>query len=509
MSVVAASVGTLESARRAKVITVGAAVVVLGGLFGALASLLALGGHASLVVVLVWFLLPIISWRLPVGGVVLLAGSALLFEQFPLGIADRLTELVPLFKSFSASAGLGGLYLNPVEVMISTVLLTWVVKGTVDGRLSLPRGQLAIGVAALALVVALAEVHGLLAGGVYSISLWEVRPWLYLSLMYLLASELTTRRSLLSGILWTIVITSGLKAAQAIYRYIVLRGVLPQPESLLEHEEAVFFGIFLTLVALLWLFKVRGRLRTVATLLAPVVLAGNMVNNRRTAWIILGAGIILALLLTWLQDPTRRRFVNITAVVLLLVGAGYLPLFWNSTGALAEPAQAVKSAIDPGQRDQSSDLYRVYENFNLGVQIRQTTPLGVGFGRELVNTIPLPDLSKGDQFILYIPHNQILYLWLRTGVPGALAFWFFIGAAVVSGCRLVRARDRYYSLLGALTVCSLSAYLIEGWYDMGLTSFRVAIFMGCLLGSLEAAHRLRRQELQKAEAPEEVLHVAA
>ena len=500
MSVAVASVGTLESARRAHVVMVGVLVVALSVLFGVLAGLLALSNHASLIMVLVWFLLPIVSWRLPAGGIVLMAATALIFEQFPLGIADRATEIVPLFKSFSASAGLGGLYINPVEVMMSTILLTWVVKGTVNGRLALPRGQLAGAVAVMALAVAIAEAHGLVSGGDFKISLWEVRPWLYLCLMYLLAAELTSNRALLSGILWTIVVTGGLKGGQAIYRYIVLRDVFPKPETLLEHEQAVFFGIFLTLTALLWLFNVRGRLRTVATVLAPIVLFGNMVNQRRTAWIILGVGIALALLLAWIRIPERRRSVNITAILLLLVSAAYLPLFWNSTSAMAEPAQAVKSAVSPGPRDQSSDIYRVYENYNLGVQIRQTTPFGAGFGRELINAVALPNLTKVDPFILYIPHNQILYIWLRTGLLGALAFWFFIGAAVVSACRLARVRDTDYSLLGALAVCALSAYLIEGWYDQGLTSFRVAIFMGCLLGSLEAAHRLNRQQLQKGVA---------
>ena len=495
MSVAAPTVWTLKSARQGRVLAVGFLVVVLGPLFGLMAGQLALANHASLVMVLVWFLLPIVSWRLPAGGIVLLAATALLFEQFPLGIADRATEMVPLFKSFSASAGLGGLYVNPVEVMMSTILLTWVVRSTVEGRLSLPRGQLAAGVGLMALAVAMAEIHGLASGGDFKISLWEVRPWLYLSLMYLLAAELTTKRALLTGILWTLVVTGGLKGVQAIYRYIVLRDAFPKPETLLEHEEAVFFGLLLVLTLLLWLFNVRGRLRTVATLLAPLVLFANMVNQRRTAWIVLGVGIAVALALTWLRFPERRRSVNIAAVVLVLASAAYLPLFWNSTNAVGEPAQAVKSAISPGQRDQSSDLYRVYENYNLGVEIRQTTPLGAGFGRELVNTVHLPNLSKGDAFILYIPHNQILYIWLRTGIPGALAFWFLIGAAVVSAGRLARVRDPEYSLFGALVVCALSAYLIEGWYDQGLTSFRVAILMGCLLGSVEAAHRLTRQQL--------------
>lgn len=462
---------------------------------GILAGNLALANHAPMILAVLLCLLPIISWRAPGAGIVLMTVAALLFEQFPLGIADRLTESVPLFKSLSASAGLGGLYINPFEVMMATIIVTWIAKDTVEGRLFLPRGQLAVAVCLLALTIIIAEVHGLAAGGDYKISLWEVRPWLYLALIYLLATQLITRRSLLHGVLWTIVVTGGLKAVQAIYRYIVTRDVIPKPETLLEHEQAVFFGVFLALTLLLWLFRVRGRLRTVATALTPLVLYANMVNQRRTAWIILGAGIALALVLTWNRAVEQRRAVSIAAVVITVVLGAYLPLFWNSSGALAQPAQAVKSAVSPDPRDQSSDLYRIYENINLGLEIRHTTPFGAGFGRELVNTIPLPNLSKGDPFIIYIPHNQILYIWLRTGLLGVLAFWFFIGAAVVSACRLSRSADLACALFGAVTVCVLAAYLIEGWYDQGLTSFRIAIFLGCMLGCVEAAHRMSPQNV--------------
>ncbi|HLB75824.1 MAG TPA: hypothetical protein VJO72_02210, partial [Candidatus Dormibacteraeota bacterium] len=43
---------------------------------------------------------------------------------------------------------------------------------------------------------------------------------------------------------------------------------------------------------------------------------------------------------------------------------------------------------------------------------------------------------------------------------------------------------------GVFAVCTLIAYLMEGYYDFGLWWFRVAILVGCVLGGLEAATTL-------------------
>jgi hypothetical protein len=38
-------------------------------------------------------------------------------------------------------------------------------------------------------------------------------------------------------------------------------------------------------------------------------------------------------------------------------------------------------------------------------------------------------------------------------------------------------------------------YVTQGFYDMGLYWFRIAIVMGCLMGALEAARRLHQSQV--------------
>jgi O-Antigen ligase len=485
------STGQLQAALRLR-----SAVVLGGGLLLAAAAGVAVGalgarGAAVALGAAAFLLLLILLWRVPAALVLVPVAMALVVEQIPLGLADRLTERVPLFRSLDTSAGLSGLHVSPAELTIASALLIWTVRGVATRRRR-AGSPTALG-AGLGLLVALvlaALVRGLASGGVVNIAIDEVRPFVYMAVLYLPAAEVMRRPSRLWALLWVDVLATGFKGLQGSYRYLVLRDAVPAPEAILEHEEAVFFSLFILLTAGLWLFGIRGRLRRVATCLLPFVILADLANQRRAAWIVLTAGLVLLLACAWLRCAERRRMILGVAVASTVAAAVYLPVFWNSSSTIAQPARALSSAFTPSSRDQSSDLYRVVENVDLGIDIRQSTPVGLGFGRPIPHPVPLPDLTTVDPFIDYVPHNGILYVWLRTGVPGALAFWFVVGSAMVVACRVVRAGDRRVALMGAFGVWTVAAYVLEGWFDQGLMSSRIAFLVGCVLGCLTAASRL-------------------
>src|SRR5207245_7230410 len=182
------------------------------------------------------------------------------------------------------------------------------------------------------------------------------------------------------------------------------------------------------------------------------------------------------------RSPRRRWMTGGIAVAILSLTAVFLLFFWNRTGVLAEPASGIRSAIDPNRRDAASDLYRVIENTDLGIDIRATTPFGLGFGKPLPTTIGLPNLSNIDAFIAYEPHNPTLYLWLRLGILGAIAFWWMVASAVIAACRLARRSDPQIALIGIVVLVAIAAYLIEGWYDEVFVSRRVSILIADALG---------------------------
>ena len=163
---------------------------------------------------------------------------------------------------------------------------------------------------------------------------------------------------------------------------------------------------------------------------------------------------------------------------------------WNSQSSFGQPARAVKSQVKPSARDDSSDIYRVQENANLQLNIKNSAPLGTGFGTKIDYALPIDDISTLDPLIAYIPHNDVLDVIMRMGLAGGIAMWFLIGAGIIGGSRLARAGDRELAVVGALVASSLVAYALMGGVDQGFFFYRIAFITGSLLGLAEAARRM-------------------
>ena len=491
MSVAELSVGQLQAAGRLRsLLVVGSAVALAAGA-GLLIAVLGPHREAGVLATLLWLALPMLFWRLPSTAILVPASAALLFELFGTGVADQLTEQVQLFRTLSTSSGLAGIVVSPAEIIVGTAVLTLLIRGVSRRDIRFPRSALSRALAALLLVILVAMARGRLAQGDFQIMVDEVRPFLYVGALYLLATQAMRTRGQLWALFWVDILATGFKGLQGTYRFIVVRDVNPPPEAIVAHDESVFFNLFILLTAGLWLFGIRGRLRIVATLLLPFVVTADLANDRRAAWIIFALGMVLLVVASWVSCPERRRRIVAFVIVFSVFSAVYLPAFWSSTGTVAQPARALRSEFDPSARDEASNLYRQVERTDLGIDIRVSTPQGMGFGRPIPHPIPLPyDASATDPLIDYVPHNTILYFWLRTGVAGELAFWFVIGAATVLAGRVLRSPDRRLALLGAFALWTVGAYVLEGWYDQGLAQYRTGFVVGCVLGCAEVARRL-------------------
>jgi hypothetical protein len=482
-----------------------ALTVVLSLLIGLLAGALGGNGHVLTIGFVGALALPFVFWRRPTSAVITLLVCATVIEQYPYVVGttnlDAFTDKLPIFKSLSDGLGVSGLVMSPFDVALITIAVIWLMRGVAEGTLHLPHGRLAMAVKLMTLLALAALVHGLLTGGNATALREEIRPWLYFGLAFILGSQLLTTQRALRAVLWTLVLGSGFKAAQGVVILLQSRNLTPAPEAILAHEEAFFFGLFVVLTIGLWLFEIRGRLRTTATTLLPLVVLADLGNNRRTAWLILGAGIAILLVLVYAARPERRHLLRRIAAVGAVVALVYFPIFWNGSGIFAQPARAVRSMIAPDPRDLSSNVYRAAENANLGVMILGAGPLGTGFGIPIDYTkFPIVDVSGIDPLIAYIPHNGILWVWMRTGIGGELVLWLVVGSAILLGSRTSRSRDSETALLGALVACASAAWMIEGYDDLGFYWFRIAIMFGCLLGVLHAAV-VRDGSLRLSEAP--------
>jgi len=481
-----------------------AVLIVLGALlFGLVAGAEVARGHVAAVAGLAVVLLPVALWRRPQLAPVVLMVTALLVEQNGAQIEPTfaatntpglgqlsLVATIPITGHIPVFQGLGSMHVEPVDLLLLMVLLVYLVRTDAWGPRWWPRSPVASAMGILLGCVVLGLVVGQLHHGQLREALQEVRPMVYLASAYFLTSALIRSRQAFHTMLWAYVIAEAIKACQGLYVYLETRGWRPRPDAVLSHEEAYFFSIYLLMVAALWMFGVRGRLRKVATYLLPLIIFVDLVNNRRAAWLVLGGGIVALFAVGIVALPQRRQKIIKVLVCLVVFIAVYLAAFWHSAGTLGQPATAVKSAFSPNPRDASSDLYREQEAANLQYNIKHDALLGAGYGVPINYALPIVDLRKTVPTLDYIPHNDVLYILMRLGIVGSVAFWGLLAAAIAAGCRLARAPNREIAAVGALTVCMTVGYALDGATDVGFYFYRIAFVTGCLLGLAEAGRHL-------------------
>ena len=470
--------------------------VVIGAiLFGTVA-----GSSGSLkdILALVIVFVPVMLWRAPEWGPIAIMSIAIIGEQVgkissnSLPGQPTLSMNIPFTGNLPIYRGLGSLHLEPADLLVIFMLIVYIRRSHIWGpRRWWPKSHVSAAMFALLFAVILGFLVGKSHGAQMREEFQEMRPFFYLIGAYFVTAVLIRSRRMVWMLLWAFVLTELFKTLQGLYIWYETRHWNPKPDTILGHEEAYFFSLYLLLVLGMWLLPVKCRLRKVMTWSLPLVIFVDLANHRRTAYEILGIGLIAMLLITWSVRPERRQLIKRFLICTVLALAVYLPAYWNDTGTVGGPADAVRSIFSPDPRDASSDLYRVEENANLEYNIAHYGKiLGEGFGVKIDYALPIVNISKGAPYILYIPHNGVLYVLMRMGIIGGIAIWSLIGLCVIAGCRLARSLEPGFALVGMLGASAILGWAIQGALDQGFYFSRIALVTGCIIGLMEASRRL-------------------
>lgn len=478
----------------------------LGG--GALLAAVVAAAFAGLdnilppLVLLVAFLTPILIWRHPRSTLFLTLTAVCLLElalvQAPDGptFADALTDRVPFFWNVNTifqiygHTNFKGIPLNLFEVFILIAGVCSCLRAVYTRTVNLRGGGLLVPIMVYMGFVLMGWLNGILSGGDFKISLQEVRPQLYFGLAYLLAVNIVRSRQDLNTALWITVVCIGVKAVLLTFRrYVTMHGQALPDQGVGAHEEAFFLDAFLLLLLALGLCRVQPRLQCLMWCLMPFVILGDLALNRRAgiAALVIAAPIIL--LAAYQALPDRRRKILAVGIVLSVGFSIYYPLFKNSDSAFAQPARAIKSNFQPDARDASSNTSRDNENVDLMATIKSAPIQGYGYGRPFFQIIPMTDVIRLYELEPYIPHNQVLWIWMRVGTFGFLAFWMMIAAIIVFAGQTIRApgADDLTKAAGIFAMLMVVMLVIFGLLDLQLSNFRDVLFAGIWAGILAAA----------------------
>lgn len=484
--------------------------------FGALVLLVAVAGglstHPMLVggVIGLLLMLPII-WNRPSFGAYLLMGGAAVFEAFPLGFRDSITDQAVFFQSFSSQGAPQAIIVSAAEILMVFTLVTVVLRRIAERRTPLELGPMFWAIGFYTVMVGFGFVYGVGTGGNWNSALWEARGQVYLFVVYLLVINTIHERRQVSRLFWIFLAGVALKGLIGTWRYLVtLEGDLDgikeaarNANSILSHEESYLFALFFLFAFILFLFRGhRGQLWFVLITSTPVLLAF-VANQRRVGSLALMLGTLVVVLLAYRLLKSRRNAILNTGIALVILVPIYMAITWNTTGLVAEPTRAVKSLIQPNERDASSNDYREIENLNLKYNIQIDPIKGRGYGKPIIFYVPLPDISALFYWWDIIPHNTILWVWMRLGVVGFSAFWFFIGRAIVGSIMVTKqSSDPYMQSVGVFTVAALFTWVLMGLVDMGLVDFRETTLMGLFIGLVSRIPQIEQSATEEHEENE-------
>ena len=260
-----------------------------------------------------------------------------------------------------------------------------------------------------------------------------------------------------------------------IFRYLafVRTGQLGVPaERAFAHESSLILGTGLVLGMVMFL-RSRGLSNRAGYMgYCFLMLIAMLVTGRRAATLV---GLVGVLSVGLMLLPRKPLLVLTCAVPLSLASGAYLAAFWNvEYGALAQPARAVRSQIDPNARDQSSDEYREIEKRNVIRTIQVNKAFGVGFGREYIVFEGLPDLRDFWPPQYFTPHQNVLWLWLKMGPLGMAAFLSMIVLALqrcIRACRTMPLDSVAFGG-GVVLIAAILMALCYSTVDLGLTGSR-------------------------------------
>jgi hypothetical protein len=393
--------------------------------------------------------------------------------------------------------------LRPLEVCLAALVFGWILQMAARRDFTVVKGRLFRPMMVFTLFLFFGLAHGLATGGGNSqAALWEIRGVLYLPLVYVLLMNLVDRAEQYVRLYALIMLAVFVNSIIAL---INLAGLSEEKrksmESFVAHGATLPMNTMLVLLAASWLFKNTSGVRRAVLpfALIPVVYV-YLISERRAAFVaLLGAVIVLGVFMYWTK---RRTFWRVAPIVLLLLAA-YTAAFWNNEkSSIGFPAQAIKSVISPSavsDRNQDSDLYRVIEKSDIVATIRSSPILGIGFGHPFLRPTPLPPIAP---FLLepYMPHNAVLWMWMKTGALGFFVMVYLFGLTLVTGVRnVLRLPQSDYAAITLTSVAFVLMYAIFSYVDISWDAQNMVV-LALAMAQIASAPRLAGLPLTKSDA---------
>jgi O-antigen ligase len=326
-------------------------------------------------------------------------------------------------------------------------------------------------------------MSGILRGGDFAMSLWQVNAVIYLPIVFLLFQ--TSFRGPKDH--WNL---AKIVLAAATYRallatYVVYTTVLPmdpttgntKPPYGTAHADSVLFSSAILIIVGMVLERVHRRTKWLVVGLLPIIILGTHANGRRLAWVQIGVALLMVYLVS--RDNPVKRALRRAVVVGVPFVALYVLIGWDRTyGAVWKPVRLIRSVVDA--KSDGSSMWREYENVNIIATFRSNPIFGTGYGHPYQEVIVLPAIEYPLE--RWIPHNSLLGLWGYSGLIGFLGVTLLWTTGVYFAMRAYHKATDPSQRAGALVAFGVvPIYMMQAWGDLGLGQWTGVYAMGAAL----------------------------
>lgn len=394
----------------------------------------------------------------------LLIGATLLFEAEGPYIWDGWSRLGWYFHADLSSWFPLHIVVSPLEIGLILLVVFWLLR---DRRAlkthRFQTGTLLTPLLVFGGLVALGLVNGLLRGGDnITMGLWEIRGFAVMIVSYMLVGMYIRRERDLNDIVWVVLIASTAMAIENVLRAILFPTEVAGSDLAYDHIDSIVIAFATVLCIGLLTFGATRAQRRYAMFALPLFLICLEVMRRRAAFVVIVVGLLFLVLFLLRLRP--RIFWKVVPPIVLILSL-YLAAFWTDTSALGQPARAISSQFTPDPRDAASNAYRVIEKLDIVANI-QTAPLtGLGFGQQFYFFYALPNLGTAWPFWLYQTHNAVLWVWMKDGLLGFMAFFWLLGRAVYDGARNVETQREEWDFVARLRARLSSRHATDSTWE--------------------------------------------
>ena len=277
-----------------------------------------------------------------------------------------------------------------------------------------------------------------------------------------------------------ILIAAAYRAALLCYVWFThIRGLPQLPRYATSHSDSALWTVALIIVVARFLEHPDRRSRRML-MFVPLLMFCLVINNRRLAWLMLIVAVVYVCLAS--VGRTRMRLSKMMPVLAPLLAIYIVVGMAAPPSTVFAPVQAIQSM---GSDEDASSQTRAIENFNLQFTMRETAPIGTGFGHPYTEAIPGGD-AVYEWFPDYDfqPHNSVFGYLMWMGPFGFALAMGPICLAIQAAHRTRRATgDRFIRTTCVVAISAICFYFLEGYADFGLQT-AMGIVLAYTLGGI-------------------------